>query len=91
MRSASPANHACFRFLPAGRQSFEARSPVCVELQFRRRLESEGLGDIAKALEYLKKARDERCDYLVHLSKEPAADPIRNTELARLIPSLGVR
>jgi TolB-like protein len=46
-----------------------------------------GLGDIQKALEYLKKAREERCDYLVHLSKEPAADPIRNTsEFAQLVP-----
>jgi TolB-like protein/Flp pilus assembly protein TadD len=46
-----------------------------------------GLGDIPKALEYLRKARDERCDYLVHLSKEPAADPIRNTpEFAQLVP-----
>lgn len=46
-----------------------------------------GLRDISKALEYLKKARDERCDYLVHLSKEPAADPIRNTpEFAQLVP-----
>jgi TolB-like protein/Flp pilus assembly protein TadD len=49
-----------------------------------------GLGDIPKALEYLKKARDERCDYLVHLSKEPAADPIRNTpEFAQLVPRPG--
>ena len=46
-----------------------------------------GLGDIQKALEYLKKARDERCDYLVYLPKEPAADPIRNTpEFAQLVP-----
>jgi TolB-like protein/Flp pilus assembly protein TadD len=46
-----------------------------------------GLGDKQKALEYLKKARDERCDYLVHLPKEPAADPIRNTpEFAELVP-----
>jgi TolB-like protein/Flp pilus assembly protein TadD len=47
-----------------------------------------GLGDIEKALEYLKKAREERCDYLVHLPKEPAADPLRNTpEYGRLVPS----
>lgn len=46
-----------------------------------------GLGDNEKALAYLQKARDERCDYLVHLSKEPAADPIRNTpEFAQLVP-----
>ena len=46
-----------------------------------------GLGDIQKALQYLKKARDERCDYLVYLPKEPAADPIRDTpEFARLVP-----
>ena len=51
-----------------------------------------GLGDIEKALEYLKKAREERCDYLVHLSKEPAADPIRNTpEFAQLVPRPGRR
>jgi TolB-like protein/cytochrome c-type biogenesis protein CcmH/NrfG len=48
-----------------------------------------GLGDIQKALEYLKKARAERCDYLVYLPKEPAADPIRNTlEFAQLVPRL---
>jgi hypothetical protein len=46
-----------------------------------------GLGDKKKALEWLQKARDERCDYLVHLPKEPAADPIRDTpEFARLVP-----
>jgi len=46
-----------------------------------------GLGEIVKALEYLRKARDERCDYLVHLPKEPAADPIRDTpEFAELVP-----
>ena len=46
-----------------------------------------GLGEKKKALEWLKKARDERCDYLVHLPKEPAADPIRDTpEFAELVP-----
>src|SRR6266404_4872179 len=50
-----------------------------------------GLGDKQKALEYLKKARDERCDYLVHLPKEPAADSIRDTpEFARLVPRPGI-
>jgi TolB-like protein/Flp pilus assembly protein TadD len=49
-----------------------------------------GLGDIQKALQYLKKARDERCDYLVYLPKEPAADPIRDTpEFVRLVPRPG--
>ena len=49
-----------------------------------------GLGDKKKALEYLKKARDERCDYLVHLPKEPAADLIRDTpEFALLVPRPG--
>ena len=49
-----------------------------------------GLGDTQKALEYLKKAREERCDYLVHLPKEPAADPIRGTpEFAQLVPRPG--
>ena len=49
-----------------------------------------GLGDTQKALEYLERARQERCDYLVHLPKEPAADPIRETpEFARLVPRPG--
>jgi TolB-like protein/Flp pilus assembly protein TadD len=49
-----------------------------------------GLGDNEMALEWLKKAREERCDYLVHLPKEPAADPIRDTpEFAQLVPRPG--
>lgn len=36
-----------------------------------------GLGDLTRALEWLKKAHEERCDYLIHLPKEPAADPLR--------------
>jgi TolB-like protein/Flp pilus assembly protein TadD len=46
-----------------------------------------GLRDKKMALLWLTKAHDERCDYLVHLPKEPAADPIRDTaEFARLAP-----
>jgi hypothetical protein len=36
-----------------------------------------GLGDIDRALAALKKAHEERCDYMVHLPKEAAADPLR--------------
>ena len=49
-----------------------------------------GLGERENALEWLRKAREERCDYLVHLPKEPAADPIRNSpEFGRLVPHPG--
>src|SRR5260221_8050601 len=49
-----------------------------------------GLGEREKALEWLREAREERCDYLIHLSKEPAADPIRNApEFGRLVPQPG--
>jgi polysaccharide deacetylase 2 family uncharacterized protein YibQ len=30
-----------------------------------------------QVLAWFKKAHEERCDYLVHLPKEPAADPLR--------------
>ena len=36
-----------------------------------------GLGDKKQALGWLRKAHEERCDYLIHLPKEPAADPLR--------------
>jgi TolB-like protein/Tfp pilus assembly protein PilF len=46
-----------------------------------------GLRDEENALEWLRKAHDERCDYLVHLPKEPAADPIREAPgFAQLVP-----
>ncbi len=46
-----------------------------------------GLGDIEHALDWLMKAREERCDYLVHLPKEPAADPLRgNPRFEALVP-----
>ncbi|MFZ0659020.1 MAG: hypothetical protein WAM05_09895 [Candidatus Binataceae bacterium] len=37
-----------------------------------------GLRDKKQALVWLKKAHDERCDYLIHLPKEPAADLLRS-------------
>ena len=46
-----------------------------------------GMRDKKRALEWLRKAYDERCDYLVCLPKEPAADPIRDApEFAELVP-----
>jgi tetratricopeptide (TPR) repeat protein len=36
-----------------------------------------GLGETDSALELLSRAHEERCDYLVHLAKEPGADPLR--------------
>jgi tetratricopeptide (TPR) repeat protein len=36
-----------------------------------------GLRDTERAILYLRKAREERCDYLLHLHHEPAADPVR--------------
>jgi TolB-like protein/Flp pilus assembly protein TadD len=37
-----------------------------------------GLRDTERAISYLRKARDERCDYLLHLHHEPAADSVRS-------------
>lgn len=37
-----------------------------------------GLHDKDRAIEYLRKAYEERCDYLLHLNHEPAADPVRS-------------
>jgi adenylate cyclase len=37
-----------------------------------------GLRDKENALVWLKKAYEERCDYMVFLPKEPAADPVRD-------------
>jgi TolB-like protein/Tfp pilus assembly protein PilF len=46
-----------------------------------------GLRDRKHALEWLRKAHDERCDYLVFLPKEPAADPVRDAPgFAELVP-----
>jgi hypothetical protein len=46
-----------------------------------------GMRDKKRALEWLRKANGERCDYLIYLPKEPAADPIREApEFAELVP-----
>jgi TolB-like protein/Flp pilus assembly protein TadD len=46
-----------------------------------------GLRDVKQALTWLRKAHDERCDYMVHLSKEPAADLLRNEpEFIAMLP-----
>lgn len=37
-----------------------------------------GLRDKDLAFRWLKRAYDERCDYMVHLPKEPATDPLRS-------------
>lgn len=37
-----------------------------------------GLGDKEQAFHWLKRAYHERCDYMVHLPKEPATDPLRS-------------
>jgi TolB-like protein/Flp pilus assembly protein TadD len=37
-----------------------------------------GLRDKEQALQWLRRAYDERCDYMIHLSKEPATDPLRS-------------
>jgi len=37
-----------------------------------------GLRDANRAIAYLQKAREERCDYLLHLNHEPAADYLRS-------------
>ena len=37
-----------------------------------------GLRNKEQALAWLKKAYEERCDYMVYLPKEPAADPVRD-------------
>jgi hypothetical protein len=46
-----------------------------------------GLGDVEHGIEWLARAREERSDYLVHLSKEPAADALRSDpRFAALVP-----
>jgi len=47
-----------------------------------------GLGDRKLALDWLRKAYEERCDYMVYLPKEPAADPLRGAPgFAELVPT----
>ncbi|MGH9521515.1 MAG: TPR end-of-group domain-containing protein, partial [Terriglobales bacterium] len=36
-----------------------------------------GLGDRDRAFEYLDKAAEERCEYLIYLDREPMADALR--------------
>lgn len=51
-----------------------------------------GLGDRENTLAYLAKARAERCDYLIHLPKEPAADPFRtDPRFMQIVPRVGER
>ena len=46
-----------------------------------------GLLEIDRALAALVKAHDERCDYMVHLPKEAAADPLRgDSRFDRVLP-----
>jgi TolB-like protein/Flp pilus assembly protein TadD len=46
-----------------------------------------GLRDVEHTIAYLLKARDERCDYLLHVNHEPAADVVRSDpRLAELLP-----
>ena len=47
-----------------------------------------GLGDYERMFRMLSKARAERCDYLVYLNQEPAADPIRSDpRFAKVVPT----
>jgi tetratricopeptide (TPR) repeat protein len=51
-----------------------------------------GLGDKEKAFEWLDKAYEEHCDYLVYLPTEPMADPLRgDPRFSRLLDRLGLR
>ncbi len=46
-----------------------------------------GLGDKEQAFRWLKRAYDERCDYLVHLPKEAATDALRSDpRFAAIVP-----
>jgi hypothetical protein len=50
------------------------------------------LGDRDRAFECLAKARDERCDFLVYLPSEPAADSLHDDpRWDELIPVPGMR
>ena len=47
-----------------------------------------GLRDKEQALAWLRKAHEERCDYMVFLPKEPAADPVRaDPRFDELVPT----
>jgi tetratricopeptide (TPR) repeat protein len=47
-----------------------------------------GLRDKEQAIAWLRKACEERCDYMVFLPKEPAADPVRDDpRFATLVPT----
>ena len=51
-----------------------------------------GLHDNDKAFEWLNKAYDEHCDYLVYLPTEPMADPLRgDPRFSRLLRRLGLK
>lgn len=51
-----------------------------------------GLGDKDKAFQWLDRAYDERCEYLVYLPTEPLADPLRqDPRFARFISRLGLK
>jgi TolB-like protein/Flp pilus assembly protein TadD len=50
-----------------------------------------GLGDKEQAFRWLRRAYLERCDYMVHLPKEPATDPLlSDPRFAALVPRPGV-
>ena len=50
-----------------------------------------GLGEKDKAFQWLDRAYDERCEYLVYLPTEPMADPLRSdTRFSHLIGRLGL-
>ena len=51
-----------------------------------------GLGRKDDAFRWLDKAYDERCEYLVYLSSEPLADPLRgDPRFSRLLSRIGLR
>ncbi|MBZ5546468.1 MAG: tetratricopeptide repeat protein [Acidobacteriia bacterium] len=51
-----------------------------------------GLGDKDKAFEWLDRAYEEHCEYLVYLPTEPLADPLRHDpRFPRLIERLGLK
>jgi TolB-like protein/Flp pilus assembly protein TadD len=51
-----------------------------------------GLGRKDEAFQWLDKAYDERCEYLVYLGSEPLADPLRgDPRFARLLSRLGLK
>ena len=51
-----------------------------------------GLGDRNRAFHWLDQAYDEDCEYLVYLSTEPAADPLRSDpRFPQLLQKLGLR